>query len=214
MAAGKSLAAALGAWLVFEDEAGVSMTPPRARTWGRRGKTPVVRVRGRSRRRISIAALTCYKPGERSRLIYRPRLDDGQGKAKGRKSFAWSDYRDLIVAAHAQLGGPIVLIWDNLNTHLAAGMKKFIASQEWLTVYQLPPYAPDLNPVEGVWSLLRRGFLSNVAFADPDHLVRTVRRGLRKIQCRPHLIDGCLAETGLVAAQPRPPTPRVQPDSQ
>nr|WP_236653720.1 transposase [Streptacidiphilus melanogenes] len=156
---------------------------------------------GRSRRRISIAVLTCYKPGERSRLIYRPRLD-GQVRSKGRKSLAWSDYRDLILAAHARLDGPIVLIWDNLNSHLAAGMREFIADQDWLTVYQLPAYAPDLNPVEGIWSLLRRGFLANVAFTDPDHLVRTVRRGLRKIQYRPHLIDGCLAETGLIIAPP------------
>lgn len=49
------------------------MTPPHAKTWSPRGRTSVVRVRGRSRRRISIAALTCYKPGHRSRLIYRPR---------------------------------------------------------------------------------------------------------------------------------------------
>jgi hypothetical protein len=65
------------------------MTPPTSRTWARRGRTPVIRVRGRSRRRISIAALTCYKPGERSRLIYRPRRDDG--RRHGRKSFAWTD---------------------------------------------------------------------------------------------------------------------------
>jgi hypothetical protein len=70
----------------------------------------VVRVRGRSRRRISIAALTCYKPGHRSRLIYRPRRDDGN--RDGRKSFSWRDYRDLLIAAHTQLGGPIVLVWD------------------------------------------------------------------------------------------------------
>jgi hypothetical protein len=81
-------------------------------------------------------------------------------------------------------------------------MEEFVATQDWLTVYQLPPYAPDLNPVEGIWSLPRRGFLANVAFADPDHLVRTVRRGLRKIQYRPQLIDGCLAETGLITDPP------------
>ncbi|MET8783593.1 hypothetical protein [Streptomyces sp. NPDC004589] len=40
LAAGESAAAALGAWIVFEDEAGQSMTPPRARTWGRIGQTP------------------------------------------------------------------------------------------------------------------------------------------------------------------------------
>ncbi|MFP1629477.1 transposase, partial [Streptomyces sp. 5K101] len=61
LAAGGSTAAALGAWLVFEDEAGFSMTPPTSRTWAKRGSTPVIRVRGRSQRRFSIAALTCYK---------------------------------------------------------------------------------------------------------------------------------------------------------
>ncbi|MEU7606714.1 IS630 family transposase, partial [Streptomyces sp. NPDC041003] len=49
------------------------MTPPASRTWGKRGSTPVIRVRGRSQRRFSIAALCCYKAGERSRLIYRPK---------------------------------------------------------------------------------------------------------------------------------------------
>ncbi|GAT67314.1 endonuclease [Planomonospora sphaerica] len=147
--------------LPFEDEAGFSMTPPHAKTWSQRGRTPVVRVRGRSRRRISIAALTCYKPGRRSRLIYRPRHDDG--RRDGRKGFSWRDYRDLLIAAHQQLGGPIVLVWDNLNVHKAADLQKFTEARDWLTIYYLPPYAPGLNPVEEIWSLLRRGWLSNVA---------------------------------------------------
>ncbi|GGO99763.1 hypothetical protein GCM10012280_66950 [Wenjunlia tyrosinilytica] len=92
-----------------------SMTPPHAKTRSQQGRTPVVRIRGRSHRRISIAALTCHKPGHRSRLIYRPRRDDG------RKSFSWRDYRDLLIAAHQQLGGPIVLISDNFNVQKAAG---------------------------------------------------------------------------------------------
>ncbi|MFJ3279471.1 transposase [Streptomyces halstedii] len=168
---------------------------PHAKTWSPRGRTPVVRVRGRSRRRLSIAALTCYKPGHRSRLICRPRRDDGN--RDGRKSFSLRDYRDLLIAAHQQLDGPIVLIRDNLNVHKAAGLREFAESRDWLTIYYLPPYAPDLNPVEGIWSLLRRGWLSNVAFSTPEHLVQTVRRGLRHIQYRSHLIDGCLTETGL-----------------
>ncbi len=142
------------------------MTPPIARTWARCGCTPVIRGRPRSRRRISIAALTCYKLGERSRLIYRPRPDDG--RRDGRKSFAWTDYRDLLTIAYQRLDGPIVLVWDNLNVHLAAGMRQFIAGRDWLTVYQLPSYAPALNPVEGIWSLLRRGWLSNTACTTPN----------------------------------------------
>lgn len=55
---------------------------------------PVVRARGRSRRRISTAALNCHKP-----LIYRSHHN-------GHKSFSWRDHRDLLIAAHKQLGGP------------------------------------------------------------------------------------------------------------
>ncbi len=95
--------AALDAWLVFEDEAGFSMTPPTTRTWSRRGHTPVIRVPGRSRRRSSVAALACYKAGEPSRLIYRPCPNT---RPDGRKSFSWKDYRDPIQTAHQQLGGP------------------------------------------------------------------------------------------------------------
>jgi hypothetical protein len=59
--------------------------------------------------------LACYKPGERSRLIYRPKRHEDH-KRGGRRSFAWTDYRDLLTTAHQQLGGPIVLIWDNCET--------------------------------------------------------------------------------------------------
>jgi transposase len=48
--------------------------------------------------------------------------------------------------------------------HKAAGLREFAASQDWLTLYYLPAYAPDLNTVDGVWSLPRRGWLSNVSF--------------------------------------------------
>jgi transposase len=177
------------------DEAGFSMTPPTARTWARRGRTPVIRVCGRTSRQLSVAALACYKTGQPSRLIYRPKRHSN--RRDGRRSFAWTDYRDLLIAAHRQLDAPIILIWDNLGTHLCADMRHFADGQNWLTVVQLPAYAPELNPVEGVWSLLRHGYTTNVAFTSTDHLIRTVRQGLRKIQYRPALLDGCLAETRL-----------------
>ncbi|WP_413106186.1 hypothetical protein [Streptomyces sp. Inha503] len=58
MAPGGNTVAALGAWLCFEDEVGFSMTPPTAHTWARREHTPVIRMRGRSQRPFSFAALT------------------------------------------------------------------------------------------------------------------------------------------------------------
>ena len=117
LAAVKSTAAALGGWIVFEDECGQSMRPPRSRTWGRRGITPVIRVRGGGTGHVSVAGLACYRPGCRSRLIYR--LHSYRGRKDETKAFTWIEYRDLLIAAHRQLpGGNIVLIWDYVPRHI------------------------------------------------------------------------------------------------
>src|SRR4051812_2010990 len=67
------------------------------------------------------------------------------------------DYAALIAAAHVQLRAPIILIWDNLNVHRSAVMRRFCeAHSDWLTVVQLPAYAPELNATEGVWAHVKR----------------------------------------------------------
>ncbi|MFJ4656779.1 transposase [Nocardia sp. NPDC088792] len=92
----------------------------------------------------------------------------------------------------------MVSTWDILSTHTSARMRGYLADRDWLTVYQLPPYAPELNPIEGTWSLLHRR-LANTLFTDPAHLTTAIRTGLRRIQYRPKPIDGCLTEIGLIA---------------
>ncbi|MFF7313183.1 transposase [Streptomyces sp. NPDC008137] len=147
-------------------------------------------------KRVSMAALICAKAGHRPRLIYRIHLDRGPAKGR-RKGFTETDYARLLDdAAHQQLGGPIVLVWDNLNTHVSRTMRELIAARLWLTVYQLPPYAPELNPVEGVWSLLKRS-LTNLTKQSLDQLTRLVKTRLKRMQYRPCLIDGLVAKTGL-----------------
>ncbi|MFD8706727.1 helix-turn-helix domain-containing protein [Kitasatospora sp. NPDC059648] len=63
-----------------------------------------------------------------------------------------------------------------------------------------------LNPQEGIWALVKRG-IGNLAAANVDHLAKTVRTRLKKIQYRPHLIDGCLAQSGLDMNDWPQPTP-------
>lgn len=126
VAAGKMTAAERGAWICFQDEAGHTLRPPKARTWARRGRTPVVPVSGKGSGRISVAGLVCVKPGQRTRLLYRIKI---HRRRKGeRASFAETDYAALLEAAHQYLKAPIVLIWDNLNVRheappIRAGMK-------------------------------------------------------------------------------------------
>lgn len=192
----------MGAWLCFEDEAGQGLRPPKGRTWGRRGRTPLVKVTAAGTKRVSMAALICTKAGHRPRLIYRIHLDRGPAKDR-RKGFAETDYAHLLDAAHQQLGGPVVLVWDNLNTHVSRTMRRLIDARLWLTVYQLPPYAPEFNPVEGVWSHLKRS-LANLTKHSLDELTVLVKTRLKQMQYRPGLIDGLIAKTGLNLQPPHP----------
>jgi hypothetical protein len=60
----------------------------------------------------------------------------------------------------------------------------------------LAPRERNKTLTEGIWSLLKRAMV-NFAAADLNGLVRIIKRKLKKIQYRPHLIDGCLAATRL-----------------
>ena len=126
------------------------------------------------------------------------------GRKGERRSFSEADYATLIAAAHQQLHAPIILIWDNLNTHISRQMRAFTDTHtDWLTVVRLPAYAPDLNPVEGVWAQMKNG-LGNLSAGTIDQLAATIKNRLKRIQYRPELIDGFLAQTGLTL-EPEPP---------
>jgi transposase len=75
-------------------------------------------------------------------------------------------------------------------------MAELVAARDWLTVFQLPPYAHELNPVEGVWSGLKLS-LANLAKRNIGQLTVLVKTRLKRMQYRPGLLDGFLASTGL-----------------
>ncbi len=154
-----------------------------------------MKVTGGSNRRVSLAALIAVKPGHRARLIYRTHRGHRRRNDR-RKGFTETDYARLLDGAHQQLGGPIVLVWDNLNTHVSATMAELIAARGWLTVYQLPPYAHELNPVELVWSHLKRS-LANLSKRNLAQLTALIKSRLNRMQYRPTLLDGFLASTRL-----------------
>jgi putative transposase len=153
----------------------------------------VVTVTGGSNTRVSLAALIAVRPGCRPRLIYRTHR---ARRGDQRKGFTETDYARFLDAAHQQLGGPLVVVWDGLNTHTSAAMRELIAARDWLTVFRLPPYAPELNPVEPAWSNLKRS-LANLTKHDISELTALVRTRLRRMQYRPGLLDGFLAKPGL-----------------
>jgi putative transposase len=149
-----------------------------------------------------MAGLVCLKPGRRGHVFYRLRIH--RGRKGDRRSLSEDDYATLITAAHHRLHAPIILIWDGVNTHTSTAMRQFIAAHHhWLTVFRLPAYAPDLNATESLWSTVKSG-LGNLAVDGVDHLAAIVRNRLKRIQYRPDLIPGFLAQTGL-SLEPEPP---------
>nr|WP_189788431.1 transposase [Streptomyces capitiformicae] len=188
--------------MCFEDEAGFTRRPPRGRTWGRHGRTPQVTVSGRRSGRLSVAGLIAMRPGSRTRLCHRLRTHSA-GKGK-RRSMGERDFIALIDGTHQLVKAPIVLVWDRLNTHVSHAMRELIAEREWLTVFLLPAYSPDLNPVEGVWAHVKRS-LANLAVVALDRLETLVRNRLKRLQHRPETLDGFITGTGLALDIPTSP---------
>ena len=143
--------------------------------------------------RVSLAALIAVRPGCGPRLIFRTHR---ARRGDTRKGFTETDYARFLDAAHQQFGGAIVVVWNNLNAHVSGTMAELIAARDWLTVYRLLPYAHELNPVELVWSHLKRS-LANLAKRNLPQLTALVKTRLKRMQYRPALLDGFLASTRL-----------------
>jgi len=152
-------------------------------------------VTGGSNKRVSVAALIAVKEGQRPRLIFRA-LAGRRRDGDNRKGFTETDYARLLDAAHQQLGGPLVVVWDNLNTHASKAMAALVEARDWLTVFRLPPYASELNPVESIWALLKRS-LANLTKRSLPELTALVKTRLRRMQYRPGLLESFLARTRL-----------------
>ncbi|MER7469011.1 transposase [Streptomyces sp. NPDC097981] len=202
MGGGKRARAACGGYICFEDEAGFTRRPPRGRSWGRRGVTPQVTVSGRRSGRLSVAGLIATRPGSRTRLSYRL-ISHPAGKGK-RRSMGERDFTALVDGVHQLVKAPIVLVWDRLNTHVSRAMRQVIDEREWLTVFLLPAYSPDLNPVEGVWAHVKRS-LANLAVVALDRLETLVRNRIKRLQYRPDTLDGFIAGTSLTLDAPTSP---------
>lgn len=61
---------------------------------------------------------------------------------------------------------------------------------------QLPGYAPELNPDEGVWNQLKRVELKNVCCRDPDHLATGLRLAKERLQHKRQVLRACVEHCG------------------
>jgi transposase len=160
-------------------------------TWAPRGQTPILHHHWRRGGNLSIAAFICYHPdGRRVRL-----LTDHTTGAYNTGKLIHALQRLPALVDHA----PVILVWDGLPAHRSIEMKTWLRAQTgWLQVVALPGYAPELDPVEHLWSAVKGKDLANYAAADLAELWRAVRRALARIRRNPALLWSFLAATDLI----------------
>ena len=70
---------------------------------------------------------------------------------------------DFLKALVRHIDGPLLIVWDRLPAHRSRLVREFIQlSEDHIATEYLPPYAPELNPVEYIWAYWKQHELPNV----------------------------------------------------
>ncbi|MFE9122365.1 transposase [Streptomyces sp. NPDC007172] len=189
------------AWIVFLDESGVSLLPQVRRTYAPRGRTPLLRHRLNWKRASMAEALGYHStdPERGARLCFhvKPGSYDTPGLIEVLEQMKVF-YR----------GENVVLVWDGLSAHWSRAMRAWVAQQDWLTLERLPAYAPELNPVELLWSSIKKRELANLAGDHLADVADATEQGIHRINNNPQLPWSFLTHTGLTIHPPHPPNLR------
>jgi transposase len=94
--------------------------------------------------------------------------------------------------------GRLLVIWDGSPIHRGQPVKDFLArgGAARIRLEQLPGYAPELNPDEGIWTYLKHVELRNVCCGDLRHLRRQLRLATARLRHKRHVIRGCAKQAG------------------
>jgi transposase len=173
----------------FSDESAFSDRPMVRKTWAPKGKTPILKIPGGWITRSVISLITCSPKGLRPRLYFE--MMRGAVNAQRFINFLKQAKRHL----HRR---KLILIIDNLRVHKARLVQEYVQRQRhWLSVEYLPPYAPELNPPEYLWSSRKRKDFGNAVIADRTELDRRIKASGRRAQRDVTLLKGFLRASGL-----------------
>jgi transposase len=178
--------------LVFVDEAGYSMIPTLRRQWAVRGQTPIVRHRNRWFRKVSVIGGITVSV-DRADVGFAIHWHPGEHIDQSRVA---AFLQDLTV----QHPGPLDIIWDNLAAHKGEQIRAFLQSYPQVRLHPLPPYAPDLNPAEGVWSLTKYHRMCNREIDNLETLHQEAEKAVADVAAHPDLLHACIRHAGLADA--------------
>lgn len=165
------------------------LAPLLRRTWSRPGHTPVRLQRTRCHQRLSLIGALCVPP-TRDRVALYVRLHPN-------RSITAAEVKGFLRHVHRQLRSPVVLLWDRLRAHRARTVQTFLARTSDLHAVFFPPYAPEWNPIEGLWGYRKGNPLANWTPLDLESLLAGTRHASRVVQHRGDLLRAFLPHSPL-----------------
>lgn len=153
------------------------------RTWAPKGHTPVLRQSFTWHQVSMIAALS--QQGFHFGFVTGAFTSDG--------------IIAFLNALKRQIRKPLLIVWDRLGAHKSRTIRQWLAAQYGRIVLAfLPAYAPELNPVEGIWGYLKTNEIANLCPMNLEEASAHARRRLQSMQRRPSLIRAFWRHTGLM----------------
>jgi transposase len=168
---------------LFVDQSGFYLLPTVVRTYAPVGKTPILNEH-LSRDHLSVISAISLE----GKLLM----------MEQERSFKSQDVVRFLRHLLGQIPGKLLVIWDGSPIHRGRAIKDFLASGASLRLQleQLPGYAPDLNPDEGIWKHLKYVELKNLCCQSLSELQVELRKAKERLRHKRDIILGCIRQPG------------------
>ena len=178
-----------GAHIAFLDESGFLLTPLVRRTLAPRGQRVIMRCSA-AHDRVSTISCVTLSPQARHVGLYFGRWINHN--VHGEEVVEFLNYLTQ------QLLGEWTVVWDRNKIHSKSKVVKvWLATHPNVVVEDFPPYDPDANPDEWVWSWAKYGELCNLCPADVEQLYDSVLRALENLKHQPYLLASFVLAAGV-----------------
>lgn len=169
---------------MFIDEAGFYLLAAALRTYAPRGQTPILRF---PLSRDHLSAVSAITPNGKLYSMVQEAAFDGVTLVRF--------LRHLL----RHIPGKLLIIWDGLPAHRSRAIKDFLSqgAAKRIHLEQLPSYAPDLNPDEGIWRYLKYVEMKNLCCKDLNQLRHELHKAIARLRHKSHVIEGCFQQVHL-----------------
>lgn len=172
---------------MFIDEAGFSLVSPLKRSWSPRGQTPTSRTSLSHHQRINLLGA----------LLVSPKMRTFRLSVRSFRCNLRSEHVILLLKQVLRLAaGDIILVWDNHKIHAAPQTQKFIEKHPRVHEYRFPTCAPELNPVEFVWTQVSE-HTASFAPHNIQELYDRVQAGVARTRTSKNRLLACLKNADL-----------------